>query len=419
MNTHFKFVMMTCLLGISTAAWCQNEVELHRLPISVYMDKMQGAWAGQMIGVSYGSIYEFKWLGEPYTGEIRAWEPDFVSNTIQQDDLYVEMTFLQAMEKYGIGITSEQAGEAFGDSKYDLWHANLWARNNIRCGIPAPKSGQPLYNMHCDDIDFQIEADFCGILSPGMPQTSNDLCDRFGHVMNYGDGVYGGMFVGGMYAAAYFEDDFEKVFLAGLACIPQESEYAQVLQLVYECYQENANDWLACWKAVENRWGNDDTCPEGKDKPFNIDAKLNGAYIAMGILFGQGDFEKTMEISTRCGQDADCNPSNAAGVLGTILGYGGIPERFKAGIPAIADEKFSYTDYNFSDLGETCLKLTKQLTEAAGGKVDGEGDEEALLIPLQEPVPPSELEQYTDAMQKELVEAQLKHLEFLQKKLNP
>ena len=56
-------------------------------------------------------------------------------------------------------------------------------------------SGHPKYNLHADDIDFQIEADFIGIMCPGLPQASNKYCDRVGRVMNYGDGLYGGMFV--------------------------------------------------------------------------------------------------------------------------------------------------------------------------------------------------------------------------------
>ena len=101
------------------------------------------------------------------------------------------MTFLMSIEKHGINITGHQAGLDFGQSEYKLWHANRYARANIRRGILPPKSGHPDYNRHADDIDFQIEADLFGIICPGLPQESNRFCDVFGHIMNYGDGVYG------------------------------------------------------------------------------------------------------------------------------------------------------------------------------------------------------------------------------------
>src|SRR5579885_3390767 len=74
-------------------------------------------------------------------------------------------------------------------------------------GVPATLSGTPRYNVHANDIDFQIESDFIGLMAPGLPQAANDIAWRAGRVMNFGDGIYGGMFVSGMYAAAFFEKD--------------------------------------------------------------------------------------------------------------------------------------------------------------------------------------------------------------------
>jgi hypothetical protein len=96
---------------------------------------------------------------------------------------------------------------------------------------------------------------------------------------------------------------------------------------------QHPTDWRKVWQLVEDKWNRNDPCPDGALLPFNIDAKLNGAYIAFGLLFGGGDFEATMEISTRCGQDSDCNPSSAAGVLGVMLGYDAHPRQVHRGHP--------------------------------------------------------------------------------------
>ena len=50
--------------------------------------------------------------------------------------------------------------------------------------IFPPQSGHPDYNLHADDIDFQIEADYIGFMCPGMPQTANKMADKIGHIMN-------------------------------------------------------------------------------------------------------------------------------------------------------------------------------------------------------------------------------------------
>jgi hypothetical protein len=90
----------------------------------------------------------------------------------------------------------------FKDAQYALWHANLAARRALKRGVPALLAGTPKYNAHANDIDFQIEADFVGLMAPGMPQSATDIAWRAGRVMNYGDGIYGGIFVSCMYSAA-------------------------------------------------------------------------------------------------------------------------------------------------------------------------------------------------------------------------
>ncbi len=121
----------------------------------------------------------------------------------------------------------------------------------------------------------------------------------------------------------------------------------------------------------------------GADSDFNIDAKINGAYIVMGLLYGRGDLDKTIEISMRCGQDSDCNPSNAAGVLATTIGYENLWEKFKSALNL--EQKFSYTDYNFPPLIEVCEKLARRAVQRYGGKIEILNGEEVFLIPVSAP----------------------------------
>ena len=348
---------------------------------AVLRDKIRGAWAGQMIGVVYGAPTEFRSMGKINEGPIKAFE---LSNAIVQDDLYVEMTFARVMDTVGLNATTADYGEAFKNSKYELWHANAGARRNLNRGIAAPMSGHPRYNIHADDIDFQIEADFIGIMCPGLPQVSNQYCDRVGRVMNFGDGLYGGMFVCGMYTAAYFETDPRKVVEAGLACIPTESAYAKLVSDLLAWSAKEPNDWRKVWQQVEEKWDKNDPCPDGAFRAFNIDAKLNGAYIALGLLYGQGDWQQTMEIATRCGQDSDCNPSSACGVLGAMIGYAGIPEHYKPELDKLADTKFDFTEYSFNDIVKSTETRTLHIIKQAGGQVS----ETEVVIPRQSPKAP-------------------------------
>ena len=123
---------------------------------------------------------------------------------------------------------------------------------------------------------------------------------------------------------------------------------------------------MKTWHLIEDKWDKADVCVDGALDPFNIDAKLNGGYVALGLIYGKGDFAKTLEVSTRSGQDSDCNPSSAAGILGVMLGYNRIPEVWKAGIPAIADTRFSFTQYSFNQIVASTQARALKVVEGAG-----------------------------------------------------
>ena len=393
-------VMIACLLGacFSLAALAHTAAraaEFRRLPVKQYRDKMAGGWIGQMAGVGWGGPTEFRWKGEIIPEDkLPKWRPPMI-NQFGQDDIYVEMTFLRTLELYGWNVSIRQAGIDFANSGYPLWHANRAGRDNLRKGIAPPDSGHPKFNKHADDIDYQIEADYSGLIAPGMPNVVIELGEKFGRLMNYGDGLYGGQLVGGMYAEAFFEDDPVAIVRAGLKCIPAKSQYAECIRDVLAWYRQNPDDWEKTWELINKKYHlNPDyrrfSC-SGPKGEFNIDAKINGAYIVMGMIYGKRDPDQTIIISTRCGQDSDCNPSNSGGVLFTTIGKSKLPERFTSELNPKG--VFSHTAYNFPQLVEVCEKLTRQAVVRCGGKIEKRADGgEVFVIPVKRPKP-SGLEQ--------------------------
>jgi hypothetical protein len=367
------------------------------LTVDDYVDKMKAGWIGQMAGVGWGGPTEFKYKGEIIPEDkMPQWKPEMI-NQFKQDDIYVEMTFLRTLELYGFDCSIRQAGIDFANSGYPLWHANRNGRDNLRKGIAPPDSGHPEFNKHADDIDYQIEADYAGLIAPGMPNVAIELGEKFGRLMNYGDGLYGGQFVGGMYAEAFFEDDMLKIVQAGLKCIPAKSQYAECIRDVLAWYKENPDDWKKTWQLIEEKYqDNPDyrrfSCSKGD---FNIDAKINGAYIVMGLLYGKSDPDETIIISTRCGQDSDCNPSNAGGILFTTIGFKNLPDKFKSALNP--EGKFSHTPYNFPTLVEVSKKLVRQALKRQGGRMlKNQEGKDVFIIPVRKPKP-SKLEQCWEA----------------------
>jgi hypothetical protein len=271
---------------------------------------------------------------------------------------------------------------AFAHAGYSLWHANQSARYNILHGIHPPQSGYWKNNPHADCIDYQIESDFAGLMSPGMPNSASAISDKIGHMMNYGDGWYGGVFVGAMYAVAFESPDVSHIILEALKTIPAQSEFYQCIQDVIAWHRKYPADWKQTWMEVQKKWANDIGCPDGIFSPFDIDAKVNAAYVVIGLLYGAKDFTKTLEITTRCGQDADCNPSTAGGILGTVLGYDHIPGFWKMGLKDAESVNFKYTTMSLNTVYETGFKHAVKNIIRNGGTINGDMIEIKRQLPL-------------------------------------
>ena len=323
---------------------------------AVLMDKIRGGWYGQTIGCTYGGPTEFKYKGGLIMEEIPIpWYDDYIYDTYIEDpglydDVYMDLTFLETMLREGMDAPMKAYADAFAYADYKLWHANQAARYNILNGRYPPESGHWKYNPHADDIDFQIEADFIGMLYPGQVNRASELSDRIGHIMNYGDGWYGGVFIGAMYCLAYVCDDIPTIVTEALKTIPEGTKFHSTISDVLKYWKKYPRDWKRCWFEVTNRHANDVGCPEGVWNGFNIDATINSAFVVIGLLYGEGDFLKTMDISTRCGNDSDCNPASAAGILGVMYGYHAIPDYWKKGAERIKDIPFPYTSLSLEQV---------------------------------------------------------------------
>jgi len=344
-------------------------------------DKIKGGWAAQTIGVTFGGPTEFRYQSTfipdyktiPWYDGYMKWWYDNAPGLY--DDIYMDLTFVDVFEKKGLDAPASEFALAFANAEYMLWHANQAARYNILNGIMPPESGHWLNNPHADDIDYQIEADFAGLMNPGMPNSASEVSDRIGHIMNYGDGWYGGVYVGAMYSLAFISDDIDYIVEEGLKSIPKESKYYKVMRDVIDWYNEYPDDWKRTWFEVQKKWGEDVGCPDGVFTPFNIDATVNSAWIILGLLYGDGDFGKTLSISTRAGDDSDCNPASAGGILGVVMGYDNIPAYWKQGLAEVEPIDFKYTTISLNDVYELSYKHSLAMIERNGGSVSDDGVE--------------------------------------------
>ena len=380
------FALASCADKAKQQTTIPDEVTLSK---AVLLDKIKGGWAGQTIACTYGGPTEFRYQGTMIQDYIPIYWPKgqikhyYDRSPGLYDDVYMDLTFVDVFDRLGLDAPVDSFAVAFANAPYPLWHANQAARYNILNGIMPPESGSWKYSAHADDIDYQIEADYAGLMSPGMPNTASQFSDKIGHIMNSGNGWYGGVYVGAMYSMAFLSDDVEFVVEEALKVIPEETRYYKCMADVIKWYHQYPDDWKQTWALIEKYYSEDFGCPEGVFNPLNIDALINSAYVVVGLLYGKGDFSRTIDIATRCGQDSDCNPATAGGILGTIIGYDAIPEYWKENIYEVEDRDFKYTNISLNKVYQMSFNQALQVIEREGGQVL----EDKVVIKTQRPQP--------------------------------
>ena len=380
-------VVLTGLCAVSCESMPFGAPAARRITADDYADKLKAGWLGQMAGAGWVGPTEFQHSGMIMPLEsLPPWTPEMV-NQFEQDDLCVEMTFLRTLEQRGLDVSARQAGLDFAGTGFPLGHANREARNNLRAGIAPPDSGHPGFNSHADDVDYQIESDFAGLIAPGMPAVAVQLGEKFGRMICYGDGLCGGQFVSGMYAEAFFEKNPARIVNAGLRCIPKDSQYYRCISDVLRWYSKYPDNWMRVWNLIDQKYrlnpNNRRFSCSDANNPLDIDAKINGAYVVMALLYGQGDPDKTISIAARCGQDSQGNSSTAAGILFTSLGFRNLPDRFTIALDS--SRKFAQTPYNFPMLISVCENLARQALNRSGGRIQADDDgQTSFVIPVRE-----------------------------------
>ena len=284
----------------------------------------------------------------------------------------MDLTFVEVFAKEGLDAPAASFARAFADAPYPLWHANQMARYNILRGIMPPLSGDWRNNPHADDIDFQIEADFAGLMSPGLPGAAAAISrpDRPHHELRrrlVRRRLYRHDVRPGLHPRRHRADRRRS---------PQGDPGRDVLRpdhgrrhplaprgsgrLEVGLVQGPADLGRGC------------RLPEGVFSSFDIDAKINCAWVLIGLLYGDGDFGKTLSISQRCGDDSDCNPASAGGILGTMLGYRNIPATWTGGLAAIEDRPFPYTTISLADAASLSYEQALENIRRHGGSVDAD-----------------------------------------------
>ena len=184
-----------------------------------------------------------------------------------------------------------------------------------------PHDSAKFQNPYREWIGAQIRGDYFGYINPGNPELAAEMAWRDAYISHVKNGIYGEMFIAAMLAAAAVEDDIEKIIEAGLNQIPATSRlYASVKDIIKAYHSGTEQD--SCFEDIHAQY--DEHTSHGWCHTIS-----NAMIVTAALLYGKGDYGKSICMAVQTGFDTDCNGATVGSILGMSSGIASIGEEWK------------------------------------------------------------------------------------------
>lgn len=355
--------------------------ELREISRSELEDRIRGGWAGQMIGNIQGLPFEFKYKDAP--GPL----PDFTPNLPRcpsDDDTDIEWVHLHAMSRTkSLEVPyPELATQWIQSINRKVWVSNKRARALMGRGVVPPWTSHPALNSHAR---YNLSGQFCveayGLIAPGLPARAARIGAHYAKITVRGEPVQACAYWTSMIALAFFEKDIRPLAERCLDAVDPASEHAEMVRDVLTWQEQMPGDWRGTRARIQEKYRD--------QRGWNMNATVtNGAFVLTALLYGDGDFVRTLRLAFALGYDADCNAATCGAVLGVMLGARALESRPGWVLPSHYDNRTRDGLPKTQSLEElvalTADLAERTLLEAGGARSEKEG-EIYYRIPVQGP----------------------------------
>ncbi len=350
-------------------------------------DRVHGAWTGRCVGCLLGKPVE-GWRRERmwgYLKDLGRWPladyfrydvatpearekydvrpemcfADRVTAMPEDDDTNYTTTGFAIMKRYGPCFTPQNVAE-FWMNDIPLLHTCTAERVAYRnfTQLIAPPASASFRNPYREWIGAQIRADFWGYVAPGNPELAAEYAWRDASISHVKNGIYGEMWAAAMMAAAFATSDVRQVLLAGLGEIPANCRLADAIRRVMEWHAGGVG-YDEAVDRIHSEW--DET--RSHDWCHTIS---NAMIVAAGLLWGEGDFARSICRAVQPCFDTDCNGATVGSVMGILLGRKALPG---AWVDTINDTlETGVAGYNRVKLADMTRETLELIEKVASGK---------------------------------------------------
>jgi len=284
---------------------------------------------------------------------------DTISFAPVDDDTNYTVLAQVLIEKYGRDFTPYDVSRVWTDyqSKLAYCTAERVAFRNFVYGYVPPYSA--VYkNPFREFIGAQIRGDYFGYINPGNPELAAEMAWRDASISHTKNGIYGEMFVAAMIACAAVCDNIEDVIMVGLAQIPSTSRLYEAVTKVMDDYKNGVSE-QECFAKIHQQYNEND--------PFDWCHTIpNAVIVTAALLYGKGDFSKSVCLAVQTGFDTDCNGATVGSVVGIMNGAESIGEEWtKPFNGELETSVFGMSMVKVTDLVATTLKHIEKGSQKA------------------------------------------------------
>ena len=261
--------------------------------------------------------YTFRFIGREHADTIAA----NGSGMIADDDTNYTVLSQLIIDKYGRDFTSWDLSQAWLQQQ-PIWvycTAERIAAYNFLKGY-APPASASYKNPYREWIGAQIRGDYWGYINPGDPEKAAEMAHRDACISHIKNGIYGEMFVSAMLAHAAVCTDLKQIILCGLSQIPTTSRLYEAITGLLQDYDKGLAE-KECFAAIHRRYDEHDQ----HDWCHTI---TNALVVVACLLFGKGDYSRSICMAVEVGYDTDCNAATVGSILGMTYGIQAIDPKW-------------------------------------------------------------------------------------------
>ena len=284
------------------------------LNLDEYKDKVLGCWTGKNIGGTLGAPFE----GKRDMNDASFYVQKLGGEPAPNDDLDLQLVWLQAAEEQGLyKLSPRMLGEYWMNYIVGPWNEYGVCKANIANGLYPPLSGSCNNDTWKYSNGAWIRSEIWACLFPGSPDEAAEFAYFDSCCDHCGEGIHAEVFTASMQAAAFVVPDVRRLIEIGLAKIPKDCRVARSVKLACKLFDQGVE-----FKAAREAVVTDNADLGWFQAPGNL------GFVILGLLYGQGDFGKSVCLATNCGDDTDCTAATVGALLGIISGRSGIPQQW-------------------------------------------------------------------------------------------